>query len=1124
MRALLLFLSLFAYSFVTAQVDNTDLSTCLPEWTFFETGHHWGLQGMVVADIDLDGIEEVVTTAEGIQEDLVFWQIAEFSTEEQAFVYSYRSNLYDPAQGVKRLAVEQVDADPQLEILIVTEDNRLVQHDGISFEVERSLSFPFTDVIHAVIAGDANNDGSTDIIISDEEHIHFFNLADQVHLESLVFEDAHSIAIADPDNDGQQEFVTSSGEVYHWDGSQFTIEWNAPYNDESIAINHQVYLEDIDSDDIPEIIIGRRSNIVVSDGDTQTQKYNRFVDFYEKIHLSDANGDGQLEFTLTYNANEFKVYTADNGTRLDTYGLPWTGWRITALGSSDFDNDGEVEVLIGNVHYLQQYDLAAGKVEWLSDRCNAPIFRSGTVQFDEDPAEEIYAVSLANVLLDSVANDYGTLPRLYVFDGATNELQWRSPVEFFLSRDDDLLFDQVAYNEYDFVFTDLNEDQVDDIIFAYHRRDSTSLTAYDALSKDLLHSGKVELDQFGVNIHLEEPIDIDQNGTMDLLLFGENEGFLVLDSLFNVKAFFDDFQLDNEMHKIGNVDDDPQLEVVMLRNQNLQVVDGLTLESWRITDEQYFVFDLYDLNGNGQQEIIAAFSSSNSTFDIYDGTSRELITEQSYDLPSAWYRSLEVVDGSLDDMEFYLGGSSGALGIDGYFAMYVVNGNVHFSPGVGRTISVPFEPVVVSDTDQSGYRNVFVSSFNSIAEFPEICFTCAEFDIPFQVEQPNCLNEQLGRLDVDLSNAFGDVELLWSDGSSADSLTMLSTGEYSVTVSNDLGCVSINEATLSFTPLTAAFTTTTDCNNTRSGSITAVADGNQPLEWLWGDGETTSDLTNLHGGWYQVTLTDQASCVIQDSILVPSSTLRVELATSIPDCFGVDTALAWIDTLINAANPVWQWSTGEVMVDTIILTQNNIYTIEVMDTLGCSTMDGFILEFPEEIEVFAQIDGDIVGTPELEGSVELFMLGGSPPFTFSWQDLDSTTVENTRTGMAPGDYTVFVKDDLGCSVEFQVTVPLITSTSTVDPASAFYLFPNPVKGGQSVILSVPTSNLATSAWRQGPLSCVIISSDGRRHRNIPLPPGADQILLPTEGLASGTYTVIIESEGQRLGFHKLLVL
>ena len=121
----------------------------------------------------------------------------------------------------------------------------------------------------------------------------------------------------------------------------------------------------------------------------------------------------------------------------------------------------------------------------------------------------------------------------------------------------------------------------------------------------------------------------------------------------------------------------------------------------------------------------------------------------------------------------------------------------------------------------------------------------------------------------------------------------------------------------------------------------------------------------------------------------------------------------------------YEWSNGEVTQDLVDL-DAGIYTLTVTDNFGCTGTQEFLISEPNEL------DGIIINiiqpvSPSTNGSSEVIVLGGTPSYTYSWDNGETTPTANE---LAPGIHNVTVVDSRGCE--------LILTVEIYEPLSAIF--------------------------------------------------------------------------------------
>ncbi len=220
---------------------------------------------------------------------------------------------------------------------------------------------------------------------------------------------------------------------------------------------------------------------------------------------------------------------------------------------------------------------------------------------------------------------------------------------------------------------------------------------------------------------------------------------------------------------------------------------------------------------------------------------------------------------------------------------------------------------------------------------------------------PVVVDSFLGELLIQYSNATCGIDngsakiessigiefhaILWSNGSTMDSITGLRPGEYSVTVTDKHGNTMSKSIVIDSIPVDSLMmhSVNTTCGNS-DGIAFVTTSGNSPiLSYLWNTGDTLSQIENLAGGTYVVTTTDVNGCqsVGQASVIGFLNPV-VELGDDVILLEGEE---AELDATGN--NLTYMWSTGET-TPKIIVNSPGIYSVTVT-AKHCSASDSVMV-------------------------------------------------------------------------------------------------------------------------------------------------------------------------------------
>jgi hypothetical protein len=177
---------------------------------------------------------------------------------------------------------------------------------------------------------------------------------------------------------------------------------------------------------------------------------------------------------------------------------------------------------------------------------------------------------------------------------------------------------------------------------------------------------------------------------------------------------------------------------------------------------------------------------------------------------------------------------------------------------------------------------------------------------------------------------------IWNDGSVAQTLSISSSGLYSVTVTSSSFCSVSDSLNLEVynLPIVSLGADTSIC-----ASDTIILDAQNPTaSFVWNTAQTTQAIEVNTAGTYQVTVTDTNMCSAADTFALSIYALPII-------SLGADTSICDEDTLaLDAQNPtasfVWQDASTN---QTLAATNASTYSVTVTDTNTCSNSDELVL-------------------------------------------------------------------------------------------------------------------------------------------------------------------------------------
>lgn len=293
-------------------------------------------------------------------------------------------------------------------------------------------------------------------------------------------------------------------------------------------------------------------------------------------------------------------------------------------------------------------------------------------------------------------------------------------------------------------------------------------------------------------------------------------------------------------------------------------------------------------------------------------------------------------------------------------------------------------------------------------------------------------------------------------GSFSTSVTFpVSPGTYQYYVRDANGCNAFvtNEITIDMLPaLTVNLditNATINCAGDNTGVIIATAQGGlgnyvYTLQDTAGNNITpvTQDspgvFTNLPAGNYQVRV-DSGDCLTtsaQISITEPSAPLMATFVTSDVTCAGTDngrleiTATGGTGIIKYAISPRLDQFFDSPIFENL---EPGNYEVLVQDQLGCFLTSTFTINDAIPV-VLAIVPNSIIAEAcvgDFDGEFSIDISGGNMPYSVSLDDINGVYTTGTLTqtqfdftGLQGGDHIVYVRDNLGCETEWNITFPV----------------------------------------------------------------------------------------------------
>jgi gliding motility-associated-like protein len=218
--------------------------------------------------------------------------------------------------------------------------------------------------------------------------------------------------------------------------------------------------------------------------------------------------------------------------------------------------------------------------------------------------------------------------------------------------------------------------------------------------------------------------------------------------------------------------------------------------------------------------------------------------------------------------------------------------------------------------------------------------------------EPLCAGGNGGSINITVLNAQGNASYAWTpNGATTEDVFNLTAGQYVVSIVDANSCnktatFTIDEPTQLLASLSPA---NISCFGETDGKIDANGSGGiQNYSYLWNNNQTTQSLSNLDGGTYTVTITDNNGCTaVKSAVISVPEKLTVIAGTNDTIAVGYSANLT-VDSL-KGGTPEYTYTWYDIKDNSIVGTgtqltvspnQNTYYRLVVVDsTQKCEASD-----------------------------------------------------------------------------------------------------------------------------------------------------------------------------------------
>ena len=292
-----------------------------------------------------------------------------------------------------------------------------------------------------------------------------------------------------------------------------------------------------------------------------------------------------------------------------------------------------------------------------------------------------------------------------------------------------------------------------------------------------------------------------------------------------------------------------------------------------------------------------------------------------------------------------------------------------------------------------------------------------------------CYGANNASLSASISGGNAPYQFQWNNLSTTLTQTNLSAGTYTVTVTDNLGCIKVQSIIIPEAPvfMVNPLVTNISCYGANNGSINLnLTGGIAPVALSWSDGSTSGLIrNNLGPGTYTATISDGTPCyIIRTFTIVEPQQLMLSVNITNPlNC--TDANSGAINLLVSGGTPPfnYSWSNGATTEDLTNVVAGN-YLVTVTDANGCNVSQQYALIRPTPILIAVSTQTDFnCASHDVTQNFVAQATGGVPPFQYLWSGGNvSGTNNEIMNSDTDGTVILTVTDNIGCTASYTVLV------------------------------------------------------------------------------------------------------
>ncbi len=294
-----------------------------------------------------------------------------------------------------------------------------------------------------------------------------------------------------------------------------------------------------------------------------------------------------------------------------------------------------------------------------------------------------------------------------------------------------------------------------------------------------------------------------------------------------------------------------------------------------------------------------------------------------------------------------------------------------------------------------------------------------------KITDVTCYGLSNGKIEQTISGGFKPYGYAWASGSKTKDISALSSGNYTVIITDSNGCNLSKTYTVN-TPqeLELAYVSTNvKCFNQKNGSFTLFGSGGT-FPWVYtvsGPSAYTSNSVtnkNLGAGNYKVKITDSKGCKDSNTIAITQpQVLTVSKKVIQPSCYGLKGSLSL--SVTGGTTPYsyeWLDNSGALYAATqnVVSADVGSYSFTVLDANQCSSTDTVKVYQPAQLQLSLKSSNFPVCFADTTGQIKLSATGGIKPYGFQLNSKPFQS-DSSYKNLPKGMYSISLRDKNYCS-------------------------------------------------------------------------------------------------------------